>query len=172
MTFLAHPMRVLLLAVCAAGLTGCDSGGGDGIATANSSGAPTSSAAADDDPVARARQYVDCLREHDIDVPDPDPASGAVRLPDRDQTGVRDAMRACQEFAPADGGSAEDTAAQMARMREYAACMRDRGVEEFPDPDPDKGPVFPKSTADLPGFADADRQCRELLGDTGKGSGK
>src|SRR5690242_12679858 len=111
--------RILLFSVClltvAVVAAGCAGSDDDGIATAGTT-AQTASNAPAADPVARARQYVACLREHHIDVPDPDPATGAVRVPrPSEQPGVRDAMSACRKYAPEDAGGADEQAAAMAR---------------------------------------------------------
>jgi hypothetical protein len=174
MTLIAHSSRDLLLVACALALAGCGGSGDNGIATASSSGAQLSSSgpAPATDSKERALQYVACLRMHGLDVPDPDPVRGKVRIQNTNQPAVQDAMRACRQYAPDDVDTGDQSGA-MSQAREYAACMRTNGVANFPDPDPDKGAVFPKSVGNLPGFENADKTCHHILGDNPKpGGGK
>jgi hypothetical protein len=165
-----HRSGSAVLALVAVALIGCGTGESDQVATAQSSGGgPASSAERPaDDPEQRGRQYASCLRGHGIDVADPEPGRGKVQLPAGEQPGLKDAQRACQAYAP-DTGTPGDDAAEMTRARDYAACMRNNGLPDFPDPDPDKGPVFPKQLVNSPGFEAANRACQHILNSGGKG---
>jgi hypothetical protein len=59
--------------------------------------------------------------------------------------------------------SSSATAAQMAERLKFAACMRDNGVKNFPDPKP-TGPIINvRNAQSIPGFQDALNKCRDLL---------
>lgn len=60
--------------------------------------------------VERYRKFADCMREHGVDLPDPDPASGRVRIDgnllggiDPSSKSFKDAMQACQHLRPGGG---------------------------------------------------------------------
>jgi hypothetical protein len=164
----------LALAVVAAFVmaSGCGSDGGGGqVASAGDPSASQQTQPAENND-ERTRQYVNCLRDQGLDVPDPEPGAIKVRLPDRNEPGVPDALRACQPYAPDAGGGAVDESTELAAAREYAACMRANGMPDFPDPDPDKGAVFDKELASLPTFGSADRVCSPLLADARPGEKK
>jgi hypothetical protein len=127
-------------------LAGCATGNADpGVASA-SGGTPTAEPAADDDsatgdPVERARQFAQCMRDHGIDMPDPD-ANGSVTLDlqGTDQSKFDAASEACKEFAPGAGGEhAQVDPATLDKMRQFSQCMRDHGLADFPDPSADGG---------------------------------
>jgi len=150
-------------------LAGCGSDGADQVATAGGAtgGADAPSVAAD--VTERVRQYVDCLRGKGLRVADPAPGSTKVQLEDRDQPGFHEALRACQQFAPDTATGAGDEATRLAAAREFAACMRVNGMPAFPDPDPDKGAVFPKELATDAAYESAYRACAQHLGDLAGG---
>lgn len=168
---LATGLAGLLLAVS---LAGCGSapatpgpGGGDG-----GGDAPDSTAA---DPGQRALRFARCLREHGVNVPDPDPGKpGQIPLggPGTDQQKMQEAVQACRQFSPIGGSppSADHPAGREARLK-FAACMREHGVENWPDPSAASGPVMigPELTGD-PDFESAAQACqpllREAFGDT------
>jgi hypothetical protein len=135
-------MIVLGAAVLALGLAGCGRGGGPGIATAG--GAATRSAnpsAPAADKADRARQFAQCLRDHGIEVADPD-ANGEVGVGEGAEVNKRDlgaAYEACRDFAPAKETTKghELTPAELDQLRQFAQCLRDNGVPDWPDPGPD-----------------------------------
>ena len=118
-----------LLAVAALSLAAC---GGDD---------ETPAAAAADGPDASTRQamadFAECMRENGIDFPDPGSGErGAVRIegsPDK----LRKAEEACaDERAKIKPPELSDE--QRAEFKEaalaHARCMREHGIENFPDP--------------------------------------
>ncbi|GAB3161824.1 hypothetical protein [Microbispora hainanensis] len=55
------------------------------------------------DPEARDRmvKFAQCMREHGIDMPDPDPGQGIqIRIKPGQQKAMEEAQKACEEFAP------------------------------------------------------------------------
>lgn len=171
-------LTAVLVAVplaAAFGLAGC--GGADrddgGVATAGGGGArPTLSAAALSEQERRIR-FTDCLREQGLDVSDPEPGRNLPRLAPGakvDRGKLQDALRACREFAPNGGQPWQLDPEQVERVREFARCMREHGVPEFPDPDAD-GRIQPgKAGLDPqdPAVRAAFDTCREVLPNLGR----
>lgn len=118
-----------------------------------------------------ALAFAQCMREHGVDVPDPDPnGRGNVSInipPDMSQDEVDAAFAACEDLM--DGGGEAASADDVALMRKYSACMRENGVKDFPDPGPDGSIRFDASTesddaaAMSDGFETADKVCSKLL---------
>jgi hypothetical protein len=152
------PVLALLLvtAACRGSGTSSGSNGAAGSGAAGSlDGAPSTSATRD------GRAWAACMREHGIDVPDPDPVTG--RLPGFDK-GAQDRVKfqaasaACAALEAAAPGGVDGrsplTAEEMEQARGWTACMREHGVN-VPDPDPNQpsGPHFERipnlSTATL-----------------------
>ena len=88
----------------------------------------------------QAIAYAQCIRENGVpDFPDPD-AQGRFRglgHEQQDDPQFRAATEACRDLAP--GGEHEKLGdpAFVEQMREFSQCMRDNGLPDFPDPDPD-----------------------------------
>jgi hypothetical protein len=139
------------------GLGGCGGGPDDkGIATAGKQ-APSATATGPSpaaDNAQRIRQYVSCLRAHGVKVADPE-AGKQVQL-DEDRPQDKQAAQACRQYLPE---SATTRGGDTSAMREYAACMRRQGLADFPDPDPDRGLLLPKSILNDPEYGVADRAC-------------
>jgi hypothetical protein len=151
-------VNVTVLFVAALVIGACGGTKDDGIATGDPSatkGAATGSAPAANNQ-ERLRQYVTCLREHGVEVADPE-AGKQVQL-NNDRPQDKEAAQACRQYLPtaAKGGSTDSNS-----MREYAACMRQHGLPGFPDPDPDHGLQIPKSLMSDPAYEAADRECGE-----------
>ena len=64
-----------------------------------------------------------------------------------------------------DANTGTTTSTDLTKRKAYAQCMRDNGVVNFPDPNPQG--EFPagheQNTRDDPKFKDADSKCRDLL---------
>lgn len=135
-------------------------------------------------PAQAVSSFVNCLRDAGVEVADPDPAlpgeleSVAASL-DTTEPAVRSAIAGCANLlAPAQTAvmatDPEVRALVAEQLGAFAACMRDNGVEAFPDPVEDLGsggPPFPVELVpfDADGFEDAMERCRELLGSLGTG---
>lgn len=157
-----------LLVVC---LAGCGGNQGSGVATANGAGAATTTPSGP--PPAtntqdRLRQYAQCLRQHGVSVPDPSQGKG-VQISTPNQPQAKAAAQACQQYAVgADNGG--KAAASIPQDRAFAACMRQHGITDFPDPDPTNGLVVPKSVLQAPGYQSASRACDSSIGKNGGGT--
>jgi hypothetical protein len=147
-----------------------------------------------------ALKFSKCMREHGIDMPDPQRVgSGGIKLSggkglDFNDPKMKAAQSACQKYMQIGGGETVDPA-KRAKLQEaalnYARCMRGHGVD-MPDPKlagnggltfqvgPRRG--APKNSSgsgprsglganpDSPKFKAADKACNHFLGD-GPGAG-
>jgi hypothetical protein len=136
---------VLILALAACGAEDQQ----PAVATAGDPAARPSGSAATAGVVAEyveaQRQWVNCLRERGFEVPDPD-AKGHVDLrapgvPKKGDTGWMEGQKACAKYNVPVPEELEErtvwTAEQITHRRAYASCMRENGIPDFPDPQPD-----------------------------------
>jgi predicted small secreted protein len=153
--------------LCALTLTGCtaDEGGGD-VASAGGAG---SSAPGGGEELSRdemAAKFAQCMREHGVDMPDPEPGKGIqLKLgPESSREKTQAAMEACREYNPQENGSARPDPGQEAAVRAFAQCMRDHEVEAFPDPEPGRpGIRISGEVGEDPDFEPAQQECQDLL---------
>ncbi|MEU5030310.1 hypothetical protein [Streptomyces milbemycinicus] len=164
---------VPLVLTLALSLTGCGSdGGGDGkVASAN--GAKKGgggSAGPSMDPQEMGVKFAQCMREHGIDMEDPEPGQG-IRLsipPGTPKGTVEKAQEACRKYDPVqNGGGRKPDAKAQENMRKYAKCMREEGVENFPDPQTEGGLRVEGSIMDDPDFSTAEKACNKFIGGGG-----
>jgi hypothetical protein len=123
---------------------------------------PTTSASRDEKGV----KFAQCMREHGVDVPDPEPGKGPmIRMtggPEGEEK-MNKAMEACRQYNPMPENGRGDTQSD-ARNRAFAKCMRDNGVEAFPDPEPGQvGVRIDGKVAEDPDFDKAQQQCQATL---------
>ncbi|WP_035739050.1 hypothetical protein [Glycomyces arizonensis] len=152
---------------------GCGDGDdGDGVASADGA---TASASADggeagpEDAFDQALAYSECMRENGVeDFPDPEQQEGggmSLSLPkgiDPDDEVFKAAEEACEEYMPGPGeGEGIDPDIYEALV-EYAECMRENGVEDFPDPEPGGGIRFSEELGQDGDFAAAEEACKDL----------
>jgi hypothetical protein len=173
------PLLLFLLAACT-GATAAPSGVAsledpDATAAPGSSDGPAASLSPEDAMLA----YAKCMREHGVDMPDPQPGGQggvAFRL---DSDGIdRETFEAAQEacgdlvqggFGPGRTLSPEDQDA----LVEFAACMREHGID-MPDPQTAGGGGAVRIGGDgldpgSPEFQDAMEACQELMPGGGPG---
>lgn len=156
-------LGTLALAACTPSPTGVASLDGGASKTPEASEAPS-----EGDPV----KFTECMREQGIEVPDPDTEQEgfAIAIPQgADKAAVDAALVACKEFMPNGGEMIEPSAEQLAQMRAFAKCMREHGIEDFPDPGADGGIQIQGDSSDPNGidpmseeFEDAEQACRHL----------
>lgn len=149
-------LGLLLLAGCAASQ---DTGIPGGVT-------PTEPAQPTTAPTPDAQAYAECMRDHDIDMSDPDPSTGLPSLGDAvdpGSTAFAAAQDACGDLLPGGIRGEEDdvdTAAYLA----FAECMRENGMPDFPDPQPGSGEgLFPGIDRGDPAFAQATAVCGDIL---------
>lgn len=164
---------LLLLLGSAVGCRGASRG--PGVASGGDAGGASASArpsgAADNE--ERRRQFAECMRDHGLEIDDPDPNGGAVRVQAsagaQESAKGKDAMRACQQYLPA-GKLTNTDPQQMEQLRRFAACMREHGIE-MSDPDPNSGGALQlpkgdgagKFNPDGPAFQRAEQACKDTL---------
>jgi hypothetical protein len=156
---------------------------------------PGTTAAPAGDPREAALEFARCMREHGVDMPDPDVSGGDGNGPgevrinigggpgDVDAPAMKAAQEACQpalDAAMQQAGAGKLDPAEEARMHEnalrFAQCMRDHGVD-MPDPTfagggvqthiGGPGEVGSGPDPDSPVFRDAQKACEDLLGKGG-----
>ncbi|MEU8195345.1 hypothetical protein AB0C10_16340 [Microbispora amethystogenes] len=140
---------------------------GDGIAaasTARSTGGATPSASASTDLREAQLKFAQCMREHGVDMPDPD-ASGRVQIRGRkgEEATTREAMRACEHFmknAVGDRAGADDPR-ERDRMLKFAQCMREHGID-MADPKPGEGLLVKVKPGQEKTMEAAQKECEEF----------
>ncbi|MEU0941114.1 hypothetical protein [Embleya sp. NPDC005971] len=109
------------------------SGGGSGGAKAESSGGQAGSGKSDDgERRDQMVKFAGCMREHGVDMPDPEPGEGgAMRMQamsaDEGSSKTEEAMKACEKFQPKSDFDPNDP-----KFKEWQAkrtdCLRENGV--------------------------------------------
>lgn len=96
----------------------------------------------------KAMQFAECMRDNGVRAfPDPD-ASGQLTIDavangssvDTSTAAFEQAVSACRDLEPAGFTGDKRTAEQQQAGLRFAQCIRDNGVADFPDPDPN-GPL-------------------------------
>ena len=123
--------------------------------TSHGSGSPSASPSTMSDAqiLAIGRQLAQCFRDHGVPgLPDPSVQNGRLILPsgagDNIPQAQGDAAKAaCQSIADqlppsalggnGDASRAPFSAADLAKARQWAQCIRDHGIADFPDPGAD-----------------------------------
>jgi len=148
---------------------------GPQVATANgvrpSAPGPTASAAPTDR-IDQLRVFAQCMRDHGINIADPDPqaafggVAGMANGVDANDPAVRAAFAACQPNLPNAGQPPKLSPQQVDLYRAFAQCMRDNGYPDIPDPAPDGTLQFSGNIAQAlrdPTFTKALEACRDKL---------
>lgn len=87
-----------------------------------------------------------------------------------DSDGVASVDGDPSESAGADGGDQSEDSF-VAQAREYAQCMRDNGIEDYPDPEVDDGNIVMQGmtgAADDPEYIAAEKACEDKAPGTGE----
>jgi hypothetical protein len=177
----AVALLTLALAACGAPAENKD------VATAGGKPKTGSSSSKNANLTEKLRKYAKCMRENGVDMPDPGPdgtltGSGtgtAVEPGSKEEK----AFEKCREYEPQGDDLPEPKPEDLKVMREYAKCMRDNGVSQFPDPgtgdslvigkdgkdgkDGENGAIDPSS----PTYAKASKACEKILGKNGGPAG-
>ena len=191
-----HIFRVALAVLAIATLAACSGAAANpsGVASlASESPDPAASAApeASVDPEDAALAFAQCMREHGVDMPDPQVGSNGemtfsigVGPGNADVEKMQAAQEACQDLMPRSMGEPRElTAEQKDAMLGFAQCMRDQGID-MPDPEFENGgmvrigggpgsnggtgPAFDPRSDD---FQAAAEECRAQYGDLFPGPG-
>jgi hypothetical protein len=163
------------LAVLALIGAGC-SNGSDGTSTGNDAAASQTEAV----------KFAECMRDNGVSgFPDPD-ASGRLTIDgvvngstvDPSTPAWEEAIAACKDLQPPGFTGTEASPEEQEVRLEFAQCMRDNGVQDFPDPAPD-GPLIDttripsaagRGARSIPGFQAAVDKCTDVYsGELGLG---
>ncbi|WP_182886882.1 hypothetical protein [Microbispora sp. H10885] len=167
----SRPVRAglcLALATTLVTVAGCgDAPDGDGIAAAGGGATGTTaapSASASTDLREAQLKFAQCMREHGVDMPDPD-AQGRVQIRARkgEEATTREAMRACEHFmknAVGDRAGADDPQ-ERDRMLKFAQCMREHGID-MADPKPGEGLLVKVKPGQEKTMEAAQKACEEF----------
>ena len=167
-----------MVALISAGCSNAAAGTGTG-----SSGGNTTAATRE-----QAVKFAECMRKNGVrEFPDPD-ASGTLTIDgiangsslDTDSAAFKQAISACKKLQPAEFTGGKRSPEQQKAALKFAQCMRDNGVKDFPDPDPD-GPLI--DTDRIPSLAGtsprnnpvlnaAMQKCRDLPAAAGVTGGR
>jgi hypothetical protein len=143
------------------------------VASLGDTPSPTASAEGDTDGKGSGLEYAQCMRENGVkEFPDPT-EDGKLTIKAKPGSGMdpnsptwKKAEEACKSLRP------EPSEGQKQEMRaqalKYSQCMRENGIEEFPDPNPDGGMMLRmKKGSDLdpesPKFQAAQEACKSLM---------
>ena len=143
--------RIVVIAAAASVLAGC---GGSGQTPPSAQGSsPVDAQAA----AAVAHQLAQCIRDHGVpDFPDlVQTADGGWDVPSGTPLPPEAAQQACKSLADqlpggSSGNKREDpkvTAEQMDAWRKWSACVRQQGIPDWPDPNPDGTFTLPSRLA-------------------------
>lgn len=166
------PTRLALTAAALLALAGCSAEPGDGIASAGGTSSAPVEEVSDEE---QALEFVECMRDNGIDLPDPEPKEGggfdygiADLGIDRTDSSFLDAMQACADKLPGGGAGFQDDPEAQAKMVEFAECMREHGID-LPDPEPGGGfgEAMAKIDRDSPAFQQALEACKDKLPERG-----
>jgi hypothetical protein len=136
---MSRTMRPLVaLAMVALISAGCSN---EPVETDNGSSSGTSTSAHRE----KAMKFAECMRDNGIkEFPDPDSsgtltADGVANGSSVDTTSAAwtKAIDACRDLQPAGFTGHKRNAEQQAAALKFAQCIREHGVEDFPDPSPD-----------------------------------
>ncbi|MGN9838850.1 hypothetical protein ACTMTI_12080 [Nonomuraea sp. H19] len=166
-TLAAAPLAFTLL------LTGCGAGDGGGSDVASVSGTgnqAASSAKPSEDPHERGLKFAQCMRENGVQVDDPEPGKGIMMKFDGSvpRETVEKAQAACKQYAPMGQKSGGGDPKRAEALRKVAQCMRDNGVESYPDPEGGMMRITGEVGND-PDFKSAQEKCQKQLAEAGMG---
>ncbi|MDF5759381.1 hypothetical protein [Spongiactinospora sp. TRM90649] len=152
-------------------LSGCAGGAAPGVASAGqgtTAATATPSLSRDEMGV----KFAQCMRENGVNMDDPKPGEG-MRLKFQGDRAVMDkAMEACRQYNPQSNATGAPDPQAERRGREFAACMRENGVEEFPDPKPgQRGIMITPEVGEDPDFEAAQKACEDKAPGLGKPAG-
>jgi hypothetical protein len=134
------------LALVALISAGCGSNTPSETATASSSDGGSGSGSAHGASTARGKalKFAQCMRDNGVSAfPDPD-ASGELTIDaiangsslDTNSAAFGQAISACKDLEPAGFTGHKRSAQQQEYALKFAQCIRDNGVQDFPDPTP------------------------------------
>jgi hypothetical protein len=156
------------------GLAGCGGSSDDGGQAASTGGAASNNGPAPggtEQQQAELLKYAQCMRENGV--PDfPDPVNGRLELRGRRGGGLdpespqfKAAQERCKDVEPPGLAQQGQSGERQEQMLKYVRCMRENGVPNFPDPQPDGRLVIDGRALGMnpesPTFKAAEEKCRD-----------
>ncbi|MBB6475617.1 hypothetical protein [Sphaerisporangium rubeum] len=132
-----------------------------GTPAAEASASATASPATSSDPL----KFAQCMREHGVDMKDPEPGGGITARIKGDRSKMEKAQKACGKYMQGGmlGGKGPEDPAMRDAMLKFAQCMREHGVH-MDDPKPGGGIMIRKDkNADDKVVEKAHKACENLL---------
>jgi hypothetical protein len=128
-----RPLAVLaLVALIGVVSAGCGSNAPSETGTASSSGTASNKKATDQD---KAVKFAECIRGHGVPhFPDPNAKGEFVFGIDVSPAVWQKAVDACKDLQPPGSLSGKRSPKQQSAALRFAACVRENGVKDFPDP--------------------------------------
>ncbi|HYU86009.1 MAG TPA: hypothetical protein VEK80_14510 [Kribbellaceae bacterium] len=112
-------------------MAGCSGGGTDDDNGAGSTSGDSSPAAGD-----MAVKFAQCMREHGVQVADPQPGQPLqIQGNPDDASKIKAAQEACKEYAPQGEGNGQQSGDDLDRQAKLVECLRGKGVD-VEDPQP------------------------------------
>jgi hypothetical protein len=155
----------------------------DGVASLSGSNKATTTTAAPlskQDAQQAALAFARCMRQHGIDMPDPQFSGNRIAQEFKggpgskgpDDPKFKAAQQACNKYLPNGGQPTKPDPQEQQQLVAFARCMRQHGID-MPDPDPNGGgQVIGKNATvkpDDPKFQAAQQACSKYLPNAGKG---
>jgi hypothetical protein len=162
-------MRRMLMAVpLLLVLAGCGGAKDDGLGVATVSGTqpgPSASASVALDEEERKQQFTNCMRENGVDMDDFEAGAGARVAIRADDKKTNEAMQKCRQYLPNGGEPPKLSPEDIEKMRQFAQCMRENGVPDFPDPDPETGMLkaFAAGESNKSQIENANEKCKDKM---------
>lgn len=163
-----HTLLAALLLGLTLILAGCGSGSGsddDGVASAtgkDSSDSKDSKDTSKEDRDAQGLKFAKCMREHGVKMEDPKGGRITIKSGPGQEGTMKKAQEACQKYLPQI--SQADRKKMTQNALKFSQCMRERGVEKFPDP---KGGGLVRMDDGIvsdPDFEKAQEACKKYMG--------
>jgi hypothetical protein len=158
---------LVALAVLGLGVAGCGGSSGDSSGDSGSASAASGGGGSDS---TKLVQYAQCMRANGV--PSfPDPVNGQLQLQvtpggplDPSSPQWKAAQKACKSLEPPglQPGSGQSNQQQSQALK-FAACMRQNGVADFPDPQDGRFLAPSGIDSNSPQFKAAMGACRKLL---------
>lgn len=143
------------LLLCLA-LTGC--GGGEAPGKNSAAGKP--GATASPSIAAADMPFYTCMQQHGMTLSYGD--DGAPHFVEKESPQYPDAQKACLPLLPSPS-PLPASPQELAAARESSACMRERGISWYPDPDPVTGEVHQQSGGTLEQWQELKRDHRDTF---------
>ena len=178
---LRPPAALALIAMVAVTSAGCGGTSSSGISTAGSATTSAGGGTTTATPHTKAVQFAECMRANGVSAfPDPD-ATGALTIDavangssvDTNSAAFEQALSACKGLEPPGFTGYERSAQQQEGALEFAQCIRDNGVPDFPDPGKDE-PLIDTNripSANRPGGMDTLHAAMRTCGENAREAG-